>query len=99
MIFVVQLVILQTTFTLLLVQFTDIARKTKKKEIYAGEVKERKNAFWGVMDGKLPWPLGVNSSILCFHMYHKSPHVSCCIEGGEHRNISQSRPRDSTKLP
>lgn len=90
MIFVVQLVILQTTFTLLLVQFTDIARKTKKKKIFSGEGKERKNAFWVIMGGKLPWPLGETSSILCFHIYHKSPHISCCIEAGGHRNISQS---------
>lgn len=40
MTFMVQLVILQTTFTLLLVQFTDIARKTKKEEIFSGEGKE-----------------------------------------------------------
>lgn len=58
MIFVVQLVILQTMFTLLLVQFTDTARKTKKEEVFSGEGKERKNAFWGIMGQKLPWPLG-----------------------------------------
>lgn len=46
MIFVVQFVILQTAFTLLLVQFTGIAMKTKKEQILSDEEKEE--CFFGV---------------------------------------------------
>lgn len=87
MTFVMQVVILQTLLTLLLVQFTDAARKTKK-QILSGEGKER--CLLAIVGMKLPWPLGPTSSTLYFHVYHESPYISCCIEAGGHRNIFQS---------